>query len=362
MTRWARATVDLGALRSNLEQARCRAAHSRVMAVVKADGYGHGLAAVSQALAGADALAVSCLEEAEVVRAAGASARLVLLEGMFGADELGLLDALWCDAVIHSDWQLELLRSRQPRRAMDVWLKVETGMHRLGFPAEAVPEAWRRLRECPGIGQVRFLTHLACADDRDDATTRQQCETLERACAGLPGERSLANSAGLLGWPEAHADWVRPGVMLYGVDPFADGRPREPLEPVMTLEARLIARNFCRRGEAVGYGGTWRAPEDLDLGIVSIGYGDGYPRHAPSGTPVLLATGRAPLVGRVSMDMLCIDLRGHPQARPGERVVLWGPGLPVEEVAQHCGTIGYELLCRLTPRVRRHYREAAIGP
>jgi len=202
---------------------------------------------------------------------------------------------------------------------------------------------------------VRFLSHLAFADDRRDRRTESQCELFQHTLRGLPGERSLANSAGVLGWGASHLDWVRPGIMLYGVSPFVGSTgEQEGLRPVMTLGTRLVAVNRCRRGDAVGYGGTWVCPEDMAVGVATIGYGDGYPRHARSGTPVLVGGRRAALVGRVSMDMIAVDLRGHPDARVGDPVVLWGAGLPVEEVAESAGTIAYELLCGVAERVPRH--------
>lgn len=359
MSRITRAVVDPGALRHNLAVARQAAAPARVMAVLKADGYGHGLLAVAAALRGsAEAFAVSCLEEALPLRAAGLRQRIVLLEGPFTAADLPVFADRCLDAVVHTDWQVAALAAARLPAPVDVWLKVDTGMGRLGFPPARVAAVAAMLRAAPAVGTLRFMTHLACADDRDDATTPQQLATLEAALADLPGERSIANSAGTLGWPAARADWVRPGIMLYGCTPFVDGRPAPALRAAMRLEARLIAINHHRRGERIGYGGTFVCPQDMPVGVVSIGYGDGYPRHAPNGTPVCVRGRRAAVAGRVSMDMTCIDLRGVPQAEVGDTVVLWGDDPPVEEVAALCGTIGYELLCQVTPRVQRRHGEA----
>ncbi|MCB1778065.1 MAG: alanine racemase, partial [Candidatus Competibacteraceae bacterium] len=202
-----------------------------------------------------------------------------------------------------------------------------------------------------GIG---LMSHLARADERDCDATVEQLRVFETAINGLPGERSLANSAGILGWPQTHFDWVRPGIMLYGASPFVDSLAAdEDLQPVMTFHTRLIAIKRLRRGEPIGYGGTWICPEDMDVGVAAVGYGDGYPRHAPSGTPVLVNGREAPLAGRVSMDMITLDLRQHPEARIGDSVVLWGEGLPVERIAQAAGTISYTLLCGIKARVRR---------
>jgi alanine racemase len=359
VTRLARATVDLSAIRHNLAVAAARAPDSRVIAVLKANGYGHGLVQAARAVSAADALAVSCLEEAMPLREAGFGHRLVLLEGPFEASELGVYERLRLDPVVHAPWQIELLQRRRPRRNLDVWLKVDTGMHRLGFPPGSIGDIHARLANCPGIGSIRIMTHLACADDRRDATTTEQLEVLRRACDGLGAERSVCNSAGTLGWPSAHADWVRPGIMLYGASPFIDGGERPPLRAAMTLEARLIAVNRHRRGDRVGYSGTYECPEDMPVGVVSIGYGDGYPRHAPNGTPVLVNGEPAELVGRVSMDMICVDLRRCPDAAVGDPVVLWGPDLPAESIAERCGTIAYELFCQITRRVAYRYVDGA---
>ncbi|MCO6441807.1 MAG: alanine racemase [Nitrococcus mobilis] len=355
MTRLARATVDLGALRHNLAVARQSAPGARVIAVLKANGYGHGLLQAAAALAQADAFAVSCMTEASRLRLAGYRHRIILLAGYFERDELPLFDRYALDPVIHAEWQMALLERSALYRPLDVWLKVDTGMHRLGFPAGQVREVYQRLRSMPSVASIRFMTHLARADNRRDPTTRVQLEAFEAACQGLPGERSIANSAATLAWPQTHAQWVRPGIMLYGCSPFIDGLESPALRPVQTLEARLLAINYHRQGDLIGYGGIYACPETMPVGVVSIGYGDGYPRHAPSGTPLLVAGREVSLVGRVSMDMLCVDLRSAPHARVGDPVVLWGEDLPVERVAERCGTIAYELLCKLTSRVQFRY-------
>lgn len=357
MTRGTRATVDCAALRHNLAVARSSAPNARVLAVIKSDGYGHGLLPVARTLAGdADGFAVTCLEEARPLREAGLDQRIVLLEGLYEPAELTEAAALGADLVVHADWQVHVLESAAPGRAVDVWLKVDSGMHRLGFPPQRVQEVHRRLAACKRVGTIRFMTHLARADDRDCGYTREQLAAMERACGALAGERSLANSAGTLAWPQSHGDWVRPGIMLYGASPFCDGRPeRPPLRPAMVLESRLVAVSQRQSGDLIGYGGTYACPESMPVGVVSIGYGDGYPRHAPTGTPVLVGGVRTQTVGRVSMDMLCVDLRPCPEARVAERVVLWGDGLPAEEVADHAGTIAYELFCQVTARVPMDY-------
>jgi len=355
MSRGARALIDRDSLRHNLRRAREAAPGSRVMAVIKADGYGHGMARVAAALDDADAFAVACVEEAATLREYGVTCRIVLLEGVFAESELVYAAEQQLDVVVHAEEQLQLLERTSLRRPLRAWLKLDTGMHRLGFPPGQAARLWERLTDCAAVdGAPGLMTHLANADVPGHAATDTQLRLFADVTDALPhGERSVANSGAVLTLPAAHYDWVRPGIMLYGAAPFPDRTGADlALRPAMTLSTRLIAVNRHRRGEAIGYGGTWTCPEDMAVGVAAIGYGDGYPRHAGSGTPVLVNGRRAPLAGRVSMDMVCIDLRGHPEAAVGDPVVLWGEGLPVEEVARHAGTIGYELLCRVTRRVR----------
>ena len=357
----ARAVIDLRALRANLQYARHRAPGSRVMAIVKANAYGHGLLRVAHALGGggggrggdgADAFGVACMSEALALRAGGVGARVVLLEGVPDGAELELAARRSFEIVVHHDEQVTLLERAGGAVPVRVWVKLDTGMHRLGFPPQRARELHARLTRCGAVREVAWMTHLACADDRCSDATPRQLERFRASLGDLPGERSVANSGGLLGWPETHLDWVRPGILLYGVSPFP-GRDaaQERLRPVMTLQTRLIAVKALCKGDAVGYGGAWVCPEDMPVGVAAIGYGDGYPRHAGNGTPILVNGRRAALIGRVSMDMIGVDLRGHPEARAGDPVVLWGPGLPVEEIARHAGTIPYELLCAVSRRV-----------
>ena len=356
MSRLARATVDLDALRHNLAVARRRAPDSNCMAVLKADAYGHGLLPVAHELAeGADAFAVSCLEEALPLRLAGLRHRIVLLEGFFDAEELTTLAARRLDAVIHQPWQIEALAQADITAPIDCWLKVDTGMGRLGFLPDEAPAALEQLRRLPGVASVRWMTHLASADEPDSPVTAAQLERFG-ALAGSSAEATAANSAATLHGREAHADWVRPGIMLYGASPFAEAGIHPALRPVMTLEAALISIKQLPAGHGVGYGARFVCPEAMPVGVVSIGYGDGYPRHAPDGTPVLVHGQRCAVIGKVSMDMLCIDLRSVPQARVGEVATLWGEVPLANEIAAQCGTISYELFCQLTPRVQRVYR------
>ncbi|HEY6942047.1 alanine racemase [Dokdonella sp.] len=348
------ATIHLGALRENLRRVRELAPGARVMAVVKADGYGHGLERVARALEGADAFGVAGIADGQRLRAAGVSQRIVVLSGHDEATDLAEMRRLRLDTVVHSDAQVELLAADTDPRPLRVWLKLDTGMHRLGIAPERAREVHARLRALPCVDRdVALMTHFANSDVFDDAMTTQQIERFERGVSGLDGARSLSNSAGVLGWPEAHGQWVRVGGALYGISVVA-GRIGADFgfRPAMTLATRLVAINRVRKGDHVGYAATWQAPEDMAIGVAAIGYGDGYPRHSDGATPVLVNGTRATVVGRVSMDLVTIDLRQHPAAKVGDPVVLWGRGLPVEEVAAHADTIGYELTCGVTRRVR----------
>lgn len=345
--------IDLSALRHNLQQVRQAAPGCRVMAAVKADAYGHGLARAAKALSDADGFGVAAIEEAVQLRQAGIEAPITLLEGFFHVDEFPLIDAHRIDLTLHQPWQIEALEQAHFSQPVRVWLKLDSGMHRLGIAPERAAEWWQRLQAIPSLLPLGQITHLACADELGSEATRRQITTFSQATRELAGEKSIANSAGILGWPDSRGDVVRPGIMLYGVSPFIDGRAlQHNLRPVMTFSSQLIAVEQHQQGEPIGYGGTWICPETMPVGVVAVGYGDGYPRHAPSGTPVLLNDRIVPLIGRVSMDMITVDLRSQPGARIGDPVVLWGEGLPAEEVAEHAGTIAYELFCGVTSRVR----------
>jgi alanine racemase len=354
MARPARARLDAQALHHNLRQVRAHAPKARVLAVVKANGYGHGLAWVANTLKEADGFAVASTEEGMQLRLAGIIKPVMLLEGFFSADELPALQLRQLAPVLHNEQQLHLLESHPAQLPHAVWIKLDTGMHRIGFAPEQLPGVLARLRKLKGITDIRVMTHFANADDTANAGTRAQIESFRSQVNGLGLETSLANSAGIVAWPASHADWVRPGIMLYGGSPLLGKTAEElNLKPVMTLESALIAVQHRRKGEAIGYGGDFVCPEDMPVGVVAIGYGDGYPRHAPAGTPALVNGQRVPLVGRVSMDMITVDLRSQPNARVGDPAVLWGEGLPVDEVAAKAGTISYELLCHVAERIPR---------
>lgn len=365
MSRMTRAVINLAALKHNLAIAKQAAPVQKIMAVVKADAYGHGIARVaktlSEELAQDDAFAVASIDEAIMLRAVGITHSIVILEGFNSSSDLALLEQHKLTAVVHHISQVTLLEINPGAvKNLKVWLKIDTGMHRLGFAPENVKKMYQRLLNAGVDPQIGLMTHFANADDIQNPANNQQLEIFNSLVKGNPAETSLANSAAILSLPQAHGHWVRPGIMLYGVNPFVVTEDEDidyKLLPVMTLSASLIAINHISKNEKIGYGSSWTCPEDMPVGVVSIGYGDGYPRHAPSGTPVLVNGQRVPLIGRVSMDMLMVDLRGQADAKVGDEVILWGEGLPVEEIAAAAGTIGYELLCGVTRRVTFEYND-----
>ena len=355
MSRTTVATIHLGALRHNLTRIRELAAPAKVMAVVKADAYGHGLERVARALDGAaDAFAVASLGDGLRLRAAGHRQRIVVLSGPDQAGDIAEMQRLGLDAAIHHESQLYWLSEASPTRGrLRVWLKVDSGMHRLGFAPEQAVAVHTQLATMPGIDpDIGLMTHFAESEVFDGERTRLQIERFRAATRGLSGPRSLSKSAGVLGWPDAREDWVRTGGLLYGLS-VVDGKSGADFgfRPAMTLSTRLIAINTIRRGERIGYNGLWECPEDMPVGVAAVGYGDGYPRSAVAGTPVLVGNRSVPLIGRVSMDLITLDLREAPEARVGDRVMLWGPELPVEWVAAQSGTISYDLTCGMTRRV-----------
>ena len=350
MTRPARVLVNISALKANFEVVRSLAPRSRVMAIVKADGYGHGTARIASALQSqADAYGVACIEEALRLRDAGVRSPIVLLEGLFSAAEVDTVVAKQLETVVHSPEQIAPLeKSDHP---IPVWLKVDSGMHRLGFAPSAIDEVVARLQRPDR--SIRFLTHLANVQQSDDGSVAEQLQVFNKALSKHEGERSIANSGAILSTPSSHTHWVRPGIMLYGVSPFAGLRGRDHgLVPAMTLSSRLIAVREVEAGGGVGYGRGFVCPERMRVGVVAFGYGDGYPRQAGTGTPILVKGTRTQVVGFASMDMLTVDLRPIPDAQVGDPVVLWGPDLPVEEIAETVQTIPYELLCRVRMRAR----------
>jgi alanine racemase len=349
MSRPIQAHIDLSALQNNLRVAR-RHASSRIMAVVKANAYGHGLLRVAEALGEAEGFAMLDVRDAIALREAGFRQTILLLEGFFSADELPLIAEYELSTVIHSMHQLDMLDAYPRRSSLQVWLKINTGMNRLGFVPEQVPAAMEKLKSHPAVRDVTLMTHFSHADEAEGVA--DQLERFRSLTATYRAPRSLANSAALLRYPSTHSEWVRPGIMLYGASPFADTSAQQlGLRPVMTLSSGIISVRDVKAGDRIGYAGLFRAGTTMRIGTVACGYADGYPRHAPTGTPVLVNGQRTRTLGRVSMDMLGVDLSGIADADVGSRVTLWGVGLPVEEVASAAGTVSYELMCALTARV-----------
>jgi alanine racemase len=359
LIRLIRALIDSAALRHNLGTIRAYAPGAKVMAVVKANAYGHGLVSTALSLADADAFAVARLEEGIELRSAGIRAPVVLLEGVFSAEQLAEAAHHSFELVVHDPLQIKLLEAHRGRERFIVWIKMDTGMNRLGFRPQVFPSALQRLRTLivPAL-ELRLMTHLARADEREVWMTREQVAAFDHAiaAAGITGgsrmPTSIGNSAGILGWPNAHGDWVRPGLALYGVSPFVgETADKHGLKPVMTLETTVLTVREVKAGETVGYAGAWRAERGSSIAILAAGYGDGLPRRLENGTPVLISGVRYPLVGRVSMDMIAVDVTAAPRVSTGDPAVIWGAGLPVEEVANHADTIPYELLCGVSQRV-----------
>ena len=352
MTRPIVASINLSALRHNLGVVRGHAKHSRVLAVIKANAYGHGVTRAARALAdaGADGFALLELDSAIALREAGFQQRIVMLEGFFSVREVALLAAHRIDSVIHNAEQVAMLRDAPASAKLNVLLKLNTGMNRLGFSDAQFADALAALRASPVASEFTLMTHFANSDDAHGVAW--QMAAFERMTAGVDLPRTLANSAAIVRYPETHADWVRPGIMLYGATPFADVSAAQlGLKPVMRLTSQIIALQPLKAGDTVGYGGTYIAQRDTRIGVVACGYADGYPRHAPSGTPVCVGDTMTTTVGRVSMDMLCVDITAIPQASVGTQVVLWGEGNPINDVATAAGTVGYELMCALAARV-----------
>lgn len=351
MTRPVYARLDLQALKNNLAVVRRAAPDSRVWSVVKANAYGHGIERVWNALGATDGFAMLNIEEAILLRERGWKGPILMLEGFFHADDLPLYDQYRLTTSVHSNWQLKAIQNARLQAPLDIYLKVNSGMNRLGFTPDRVHSVWQQLRAMANVGDMTLMTHFADADGPqgiDEAMRR-----VEQAAEGLTCPRSLSNSAATLWHPQAHFDWVRPGIVLYGASPSGQWQDiaNSGLKPVMTLGSEIIAVQNLNPGDAVGYGSTYRATGAQRIGIVACGYADGYPRVAPHGTPVLVDGIRTGTVGRVSMDMLAVDLTPCPQAGIGTPVELWGKEIKIDDVASSCGTVGYELMCAVAPRV-----------
>ncbi|SNY52829.1 alanine racemase [Arsukibacterium tuosuense] len=357
MSRRPVAQINLAALRHNLQRVQHLAPASKILAVLKANAYGHGLVQVAQALTGADAFAVARIDEALALRTAGIVKPIVLLEGFYEAAELPILLANNLQTIVHNELQLQALEQTELEGQLKVWLKIDTGMHRLGIAPQQFNEFYRRLWQCPTVQPgIRLMSHFCCADMPGSAKTGQQLAQFQQLCADKAEQRSLANSAAIICLPQSHGDWVRPGLMLHGISPLPDQQGQHhQLQPVMRLSSRLIAMRKIQPGDTVGYGANWQTEKATWVGVIAIGYGDGYPRHAVNGTPVWLAGREVQLIGRVSMDMITVNLGPEPMESIGAEAVLWGPELAIERVAHCADTIPYELLCNITPRVDYQY-------
>ena len=352
MPRPIRATISAAALVHNLGVARAQAGASKVWAVLKANAYGHGLLRAAKALEAADGFAILDFSEAERLRDAGLQKPILMLEGFYKAEDIALLFRHRLTPVIHRIEQVEMLEKASFDGKLDVYMKVNSGMNRLGFAVDNVRLAWNALEANPGVASVTLMTHFADADG--EAGVAAQLQWFNELTQPFEAPRSVANSAALLRFPEeTRADWVRPGIMLYGCSPFGFKSAAEiGLKPAMTLRSEIIGVQHLQPGEYVGYGNTYQATQEMTIGVVAGGYADGYPRHAPSGTPVLVAGERTRTVGRVSMDKLCVDISDIPEAYVGTPVTLWGEGLSCDEVAASAGTVSYQLLCALSPRIQ----------
>ncbi|WP_322014200.1 alanine racemase [Paraburkholderia sp. J12] len=350
MPRPITARIHPEAIRHNLGLIRQMAPNSRVWSVVKANAYGHGIERIYPALAESDGIALLDLDEAVRVRELGWTKPVLLLEGIFEPVDLALADSHRLTLSVHCEEQLDLLAAAKPRQPLDIMLKMNSGMNRLGFRPHAYRNAWERARSLPAVRSVGLMSHFANADD---GTIDWQLDQFDAVTQDMPGEQSLSNSAGVLWHPRAHRDWVRPGTILYGASPTGAARHIAGfgLRAAMTLSSRIIGVQTIAPQETIGYGRTFQADQPLRIGVVACGYADGYPRHAPTGTPVAVGGVRTRIVGRVSMDMLTVDLTPCPSAGVGTPVELWGDQVKVDEVAEPSGTIGYELMCALARRV-----------
>ena len=352
------AEINIGALLYNVEVVRKLAPTSKILAMIKANAYGHGYLEVAESLTNVDAFGVARLDEAIKLRDAGVKKSIVLLEGFFDKDELMIIAEKQLETVLHNKQQvIDFINADLPQ-PIKVWLKLDTGMHRIGLAPEEMASCYNQLTQHKNIlATPTILTHLACADELEHPLNNQQIYLFNQLCLDIEGERSIANSAAIMSLPETHLDWVRPGIMMYGASAMADSDAAEhDLKPVMTLKSSVIAVRDVPKGGSVGYGATWVAKQNTKIAVVAIGYGDGYPRNAGNGTPVLINSIEYPLVGRVSMDMITVDLGQSTEIKVGDEVILWGEGLPIERVARHANSIAYELLCGVTGRVTKQYK------
>ncbi|KNE77219.1 alanine racemase [Aggregatibacter actinomycetemcomitans RhAA1] len=353
----ATAKISSVALKHNIQTIKQKAPESKIIAVVKANAYGHGVVFVSSAVENlVDCFGVARLEEALKLRSNGITKPILLLEGFFSSKDLPVLAVNNIQTVVHSQEQLDALEQAKTPNPIKVWLKIDTGMHRLGVHLDEVDAFYQKLKLLPCVDpNIGFVSHFSRADELECGYTEKQLARFLWATEGKGGGRSISASGGILFWQDAHLDWIRPGIIMYGISPNNIAGKEYGLIPVMNLTSSLIAVREHKKGEPVGYGGVWVSDKDTKIGVVAIGYGDGYPRDVPEGTPVYLNGRRVPIVGKVSMDMLTVDLGADSQDKVGDEVILWGKALPIEEIAAITGIISYELITKLTPRVLTEY-------
>jgi alanine racemase len=346
--------IDAKAFQHNLKKIKSQAPNSKILAVLKANAYGHGIANIIPHVQTADAIGVSCLEEALEIKKMGCLKSIVLMEGFLNKGELTAIQEHDFEIVIHQPEQVNYLQNANLKKPLKVWIKINTGMCRLGFAPDQFNHFYEILNQLSYIQQpITIMTHFADADDLQSPATKEQLHLFNELTQHLPNPKSLANSAGIFARPESHQDWIRPGIALYGISPFENKTGAAlDLQPVMTLHSALISIQDLPKGSKIGYGGTWQCPEAMRVGVVAMGYGDGYPRHIQNHTPVLLNGKEVSIIGRVSMDMITLDLRSQPCAKIGDPVIFWGKGLPVESIAACAQTSPYELVCQVTQRLK----------
>ncbi|EPU8562723.1 catabolic alanine racemase DadX [Yersinia enterocolitica] len=352
MPRPISATLNLPALHHNLNVVRRHVGAAKIWSVVKANAYGHGLARVWQGLAATDGFALLDLNEAILLREQGWQGPILLLEGFFQAQDLVLLDHYRLTTAVHSDWQLEAIKAARLTAPLNIYLKFNSGMNRLGFPIGQAQAVWQWANSLSNVGEITLMSHFANADNPIGAD--EQFAQIQQASGHIPAARCFANSAAILRNPDTHYDWVRPGIILYGASPSGDIADIAGLglRPVMSLHSEIIALQSLSAGQSVGYGSRYRATGAQRIGVVACGYADGYPRVAPTGTPIMVDGILTHTVGAISMDMLTVDLSPCPQAQMGSKVEIWGENVPIDNVAQAAGTVGYELMCALAARVQ----------
>jgi alanine racemase len=346
-----KAYINLSALTFNLQAVKKIAKNSKIMAVLKANAYGHGLVETVKAIKSVEGIAILTIEEAVKIRKAGFKNTILLLEGLFVAEDIHQVEKLNLNLVLHNDQQIEYLNEVTLKNPINVHLKINTGMNRLGFSPDQVDYLIENLNANPNVAGITLMTHFATADEKEGITKQLDC--FNRVTNNYNFSSSVANSAALYKFPEARLDWVRPGILLYGASPFDDISAKKiDVKPVMSLMSKIIAIQNIKKGQAVGYGNNFIAKEDMRIGIVACGYGDGYPRHAKTGTPIFVHNKITKTIGRVSMDMLYVDLSKIDKAGIGSKVEMWGSLISVDEVAKNSGTVGYELLCNISASTR----------